>query len=379
MNNKRIYEDKVKPLSSLFIDYYGNEHQDHINSRFNNLVYNFDDIFTPITDVFDNCPNIVSGLIYGHQNIKNKEAYNTLYSKYLKQMIVCIKEGYGIDVSDKYNLLIDNYFSTKNFLYKLNDSNLSHQLAQDLGIEEWYLRPLYQSVSYYRSLFMESLINTKYFGNLYKRLKCERVVFYATVNAILNREPFLSNYVAKDKSLRQYLYFPHLEYKNCKSNLDTALIHELIHLVESHRDYILETNITGISTGDKNQFVNEVRTDLLAKKLKTKFNGNIFEKRDIEYNTLYLKTARIFTFFFEKYEKLLSDIAITGDLDKLTFYFSPIWDEFSKRMDEIWHYVEKEASLHEDGHTINLNIDVDNMFDLINTMDISAQNKILIK
>ena len=39
MNNKRIYEDKVKPLSSLFIDYYGNEHQDHINSRFNNLVY----------------------------------------------------------------------------------------------------------------------------------------------------------------------------------------------------------------------------------------------------------------------------------------------------------------------------------------------------
>ena len=94
---------------------------------------------------------------------------------------------------------------------------------------------------------------------------------------------------------------------------------------------------------------------------------------------MYLKAAKRFLFFFEKYERVLSNIAITGDLDKLIYYFSSNWDEFSKMMDDIWCTVDKEASLHEDGYTINLRVDVDKIHDLINKMEQSIQGKILIK
>lgn len=379
MNNKRIYEDKVKPLSSLFISYYGSEYKDQINNRFNKLNYNFDSIFTPSNVVMENSPNTLSGLIYKHQFIKNKKEFDKLYDKYIKMIIECVKDKNGIDISNKYRLLVDEYFSIKNLSYAINDDNLSYKLAEDLGTKEEEIRSIFQTVAFYRFLFFSELLNIKYFGDLNKRLNCERKSLNIMINRILEREPFLCNYVAKDKSLKQYLFFPYLDYKECQSNLDTALIHELIHLVETHYDSKEGASVTGLTTYNKNMYVNEIRTDLLAKKIKENMNGIIFEKRDIDYNGMYLKAAKRFLFFFEKYERVLANIAITGDLDKLIYYFSSNWDEFSKMMDDIWCTVEKEASLHEDGYTIDLHIDTEKIFDLINKMEQTAQDKVLIK
>ena len=88
MKNKKIYEDKIKPLSSLLINYYGEEYKDRINHNFDNLVYNFDDIFTSSYDILSSNPSVVKGLIENLGFIKAKDKYNLLLGPNIQILLI---------------------------------------------------------------------------------------------------------------------------------------------------------------------------------------------------------------------------------------------------------------------------------------------------
>ena len=371
MNNKRVYVDKIKPLSSFYIDYYGEEYTDKINDKFNNLVYNFDDIFTPSLTVFDNSSSMLEGLIYNYKNIKAKNMYNELFNKYRILAIEHIKEDFNIDLSDTYDLFINNYFSLDKMNYILEDNNRLQAFAKMINIELEKVELICMIFFSYKINFLKDLLKIRYFKDLYKKFNKSFDIYGVNVELIFDRMPFVTRYKDIEKNREgNYLYFPYLNYLEENNNVDTMILHELIHLSESEG--------TRIGLYDKdNNFVNEVRTDIVAMNLKKKLNRTIFEKRDIPYKSLYLKIALPYIPFLTKYEKTLSDVAISGDLDKLTYYFGKDWYEFSKRMDELFNETYKELMLRKDDHKIEVNYDQNIVLPLVNKMDEKA--KILIK
>ena len=378
MGNKRIYEEKIKPLSSLFINYYGEEFSNKINNNFNNLIYNFDDIFTSSYDLLSNSPKMINGLIENYSHIKAKESYNILFYKYRDLIINRINKELGIDISSNYDLFFNYYFSTKVFKIIISDKNKLSLFSQTNNISIENIQSIYKIIYAYKKELYKELLKIDYFKDLYKRLNCNFNIYSTILNHIFGRDPFVARFRDINNNERNYLYYPYLNYVDAKLDNDVSLLHELVHLTESDETKNHELRI-GLNSGNDNIFINEIRTDLLAIKLKDRLKENIFETRNINYNSLYLRVAKSYLYFFDKYEELLSRIAITGDLDRLIYYFTYNWQEFSKRMDELYNTTYKEYKVHEKGTPVIVNYNTEKIFNLINTMDIEASRKILIK
>lgn len=377
MNNKKVYEDKIKPLSSLFINYYGNEYTDKINDNFNNLVYNFNDLFSSSYDVIDNNPNMFKGLFDNYGYIKAKEEFNKLFNKYLDIIINYLKTTYNIDISDNYHIFFDNYYCTKAIDCIINDDKKLYEFSIKNHISTDNIQEIYKAVHAYKINFYKDLLNISYFKNIYKSLNCNFKVYFNIVVAILERDPFLSRFKDKDNNIRNYLYYPYISLIKHTYDIDTGLLHELIHLTESNETKDKELRI-GLHCQNKNKYVNEIRTDLLAIRLKELLNKKILETRDIEYRSLYLKIFREYAYFFNEYEKVLSKIAISGDLDKLTYLFSNDWNDFSKRIDDLYYEVIKEMKLHDGEKNIKVSFNTSKIHSLINSMENNTHNKILV-
>ena len=134
-----------------------------------------------------------------------------------------------------------------------------------------------------------------------------------------------------------------------------TLIHELIHAVESNGD-------VGIVDGDDNNvIINEIRTQMLAKKIVKElydegffgFEDNSFDDLDkIECNYEYM--FPVVSKFLNKYDDIIKKCAIDNDSKTLITYFGETWNKFSKRIDEIynvmvplWRQGSKEKVLHD--------------------------------
>ena len=377
MKNKKIYEDKIKPLSSLLINYYGEEYKDRINHNFDNLVYNFDDIFTSSYDILSSNPSVVKGLIENLGFIKAKDKYNLLFEKYRLLIINRIKTDLNIDISNNYDLFFNNYMSLKKLHYIVLDDQRLYDYSKIVNISSENIQTIYKIIYAYKQYFYKELLSIDYFKNLYKNLDTNFNVFANVLNEIFEKEPFVARFRDRKDNDHNYLYFPYLDYLNRKINVDVSLLHELVHLTESDETKNKELRI-GLEYNKKNKFVNEVRTDLTAMNLKDKLNTNIFDDRDIKYNSIYLRIAKEYLYFFKKYEKVFSNIAISGDLDKLTYYFGNKWNDFSTLMDNLHDAVIKELILHEGNEPVKVNFNTTRIHNTINDLSEVANNKLLI-
>ena len=376
MNNKKIYDEKVIPVKNKLIDYYGYNYRDKINQNFNTLIYNFDDIFTSSYNTFNNSPNIYIGLIDNYKNIKAKELFNKLYQKHLDIVLKRILEETGIDLHDNYNIFINQFFSLSKFETIINDPVKMQTFANMNNIDINYVDTIITFFFQEKLNFYNDLLKIHYFKDLYKRVGKDYDIFLLLAEQVLDRFPIVSRFnYSDDKVQGNYLYFPYLNSLDDNNNLDTMLIHELIHVAECEPN----SNVIGLNNGH-NSFINEVRTDLIAINQTKLLTSPLLEKRDIGYKSLYLKIANPFLDFFNKYERILSDIAITKDFDKLTYYFSQSWNEFDKRMEELFIKTYQELVLRQDkNQKVTVKYDLSIISNLINDMETVANNKILLK
>lgn len=378
MNNKKIFNEKINPLSSILINYYGDQYKDKINGNFSNLTYNFDDIFTTTNDVISNSNNVIMGLIEGYKDIKNKELYQKIYKKHIDEALRNINIVLNIDLSSRYQNFVDEHFSLNKMGFILNDPNKLSLFAKENNLDTDTIDLIVNIIFTQKLSFMRELLRIDYFKDLYKRLGCSFELYSVMAETIFEGDPFVIRFNNQQKHHSgNYLYFPYINLLNGKTNVDIMLLHELIHLAESDN----KTNNIGLYHDNCNSFINEVRTDLLAMKINNSLHNRIFENRnDIDYTSFYLKVAKPYLDFFNKYEKVLSDIAISTDYDRLTFIFSKVWNDFSKRMDDLFNTTYKEALLREDGiNKIYVKYDRYRIPNLINEMESEASTKVLIK
>ena len=259
--------------------------------------------------------------------------------------------------------------------YIINNPIKLQEFAKENNIPAEAVEYIINIFLYHKILFFHDLLKIGYFKDLYKRLGNNFEIFSVMVEAIFERDPFVSRYIDPNtKEQGNYLFFPYLNYMDDKNNVDVMLLHELIHLAESDN----KTNRIGLYDKD-NSFINEIRSDVLAKKIKTMIPKPIFDDRDNEYVSLYLKIARPYLGFFERNDEILSDIDISGDLDRLPYYFTNNWNEFSKRMDSLFRRTYEEVQLRKDDKKILVKHDYEKMNELINIMENEASTKVLIK
>jgi len=374
MNNKKVFKEKVEPIKSIFTNYYGDTYSDKINHNFSTLLYNFDDIFASSSSTFDNSPNILYGLLDNYKNIKAKNLFNKLYQDHLELALYKIMKITGIDLHDKYDIFINQFFSLSKFETIIEDKSKLAVFAIKNNIDIDSLEEIINIFFTEKIVFYHDLLKIPYFKQLYKNVKKNYDLYLFFTEEILDRYPVVSKYKTTD-STSNYLYFPYVSLYEENNDLDTMLLHELIHLAESSsKDF----NI-GLNNGH-NSFINEVRTDLLAKTFKKELKGNIFETRDIPYKSLYLRIAFPYLGFFHKYQKLLADIAIKEDLDRLEYYFTPKWNEFDKRMDELFIKTMQKVQFRDPGvDSVQVDYDLSIIPNLINEMEKEATTKILIK
>ena len=374
MNNKKVFKEKVEPIKSILTNYYGDTYSDKINHNFGTLLYNFDDIFASSSSTFDNSPNILYGLLDNYKNIKAKNLFNKLYQDHLELALYKIMKITGIDLHDKYDIFINQFFSLSKFETIIEDKSQLAVFAIKNNIDIDSLEVIINIFFTEKIVFYHDLLKIPYFKQLYKNVKKNYDLYLFFTEEILDRYPVVSKYKTTD-STSNYLYFPYVSLYEENNDLDTMLLHELIHLAESSsKDF----NI-GLNNGH-NSFINEVRTDLLAKTFKKELKGNIFETRDIPYKSLYLRIAFPYLGFFHKYQKLLADIAISEDLDRLEYYFTPKWNEFDKRMDELFIKTMQKVQFRDPGvDSVQVDYDLSIIPNLINEMEKEATTKILIK
>lgn len=375
MDNKKIFDEKVKPISNVLINYYGNKYSDKINHNFDTLIYNFDDIFTTTYNTISSNPKIFKGLIEGHRNIKVKELYDKLYHKYVNMVIEIVNSSLGVDIKDKYNSFINYYFSMNNMEFIINNPIKLQEFANENNIPAESVEYIINIFLYHKIVFFHELLKINYFKDLYKRLNNNFEIFSVMVEAIFERDPFVSRYIDPNtKQQGNYLYFPYLNLLDEKNNVDIMLLHELIHLAESDS----KSNRIGLFDNN-NSFINEIRSDIVAKKIKGMIPNPIFDNRDNEYTSLYLKIGRPYLGFFERNDEILSDIAISGDLDRLHYYFTNNWDEFSKRLDSLFRRTYEEIELRKDDKKIVVKHDYEKVNELIKIMENEASTKVLRK
>ena len=280
----------------------------------------------------------------------------------------------GIDLHDKYDIFINQFFSLSKFETIIEDKSQLAVFAIKNNIDIDSLEVIINIFFTEKIVFYHDLLKIPYFKQLYKNVKKNYDLYLFFTEEILDRYPVVSKYKTTD-STSNYLYFPYVSLYEENNDLDTMLLHELIHLAESSsKDF----NI-GLNNGH-NSFINEVRTDLLAKTFKKELKGNIFETRDIPYKSIYLRIAFPYLGFFHKYQKLLADIAISEDLDRLEYYFTPKWNEFDKRMDELFIKTMQKVQFRDPGvDSVQVDYDLSIIPNLINEMEKEATTKILIK
>ena len=143
----------------------------------------------------------------------------------------------------------------------------------------------------------------------------------------------LSHYLDKDEHWQNFLYFPYYYILSKDSNINVALLHELIHVVETTPKSI------GLTDGKVGVLNNEIRTDFLAMELNKKLkkplvpNDNLIEG---EYHNFYLTISEPFHDFYKENWDLLGHLAIKGNLELLSKIYGDYWNYFLEETDKLY-------------------------------------------
>jgi len=121
------------------------------------------------------------------------------------------------------------------------------------------------------------------------------------------------------------------------SALDTNIIHELIHCIETLYPFV------GIELYSENTIANEIRTQKLAMEITEELHKEgVYIFNNPQYKQLYRESAyeRLFPIsfdFFNKYEDIFKDCAIRNDRLLLIASFGKSWPIYSKYLDDIFN------------------------------------------
>lgn len=402
-------------IIDILINYYGHEYADVIKKRLDNVFFDFSS--TPEEDynfsrAHGNQINKLSKLLINLRYKEFKKVQNESRSANLKALIEYIKIKLQIDNFDIVNIESETFlslFTDNNFnsgfidafssksIELLNDPNISKSMKENiihdqeefkriinsLGIklENLSTNDVNELIEYRKKLqtiYKNSIIQkSKYGKNMFKEIRKKFGVELTPENlsAIALLENAWAGYIRYENengiAYHQIIKIPLLHLMNLGiKGLDVNIIHELIHKIETSRDYV------GISIHDNNNtnnIINEIRTQYLAIRITKELhksgiymydNPNDYKiEGESTYETLFPLTKD----FLDEHETLFSNCAINNTPQKLDEYFGEFWEEFSKKINSIYYDHMHLFSRTHSMPCINAN---DNITELINSMNL---------
>ncbi len=373
--NKKIEQNKDKIIQA-FIDYYGLEYSDIIKDRFDKIYFDF-----------SSKPEEEYIFVCSHEDEISEEIKQSIYSKceeYIesdekareennKRLINYIEEKLSIKISDMekisklhilsaftdYNLnegLIDSY-STESFKI-LNDpfkpTTIKESIIKDqerlyntLKLYDIDIKPTRETadeIIEYRNklkfLHEMHIVNNSYFVQLMDDIE-DKFSFRLSPGVLC--DIFLSNNstaytIGRNGKCYSIIKVPLLQHINNNIiALDVNVIHEIIHEIETNK------NRTGIQINEKdgkvNNAINEILTEMSAKKITTKLHDMgvyIFDDPSnckIYEQSVYEGLFPITEEFIGENDSLFRECSINNNPEKLERTFGEHWKSFSELLD----------------------------------------------
>ncbi len=341
-----------KRLEELFTNYYGRQYNPLIYHRLNNLITSFED--NPMSkSKMESLKSELSFWQYlqlDYSNSAKVYEYEKIMFKYLDRLYQDLASNFGIEKEffyDHLTLFIDNMFGKGEIDFYLNyrhaeDNGLDVPLDKFKQTRDLILRYRLKTkdlefITFLRDAFQKCFLNDLYTIEPYKsiseKIKADEDIRLTILDSVTLNIPFVSHYLDKDEHWKNFLYFPYYYILSKDSNINVALLHELIHVVESTPKSI------GLTDGKVGVLNNEIRTDFLAMELNKKLkkplvpNDNLIEG---EYHNFYLTISEPFHDFYKENWDLLGHLAIKGNLELLSKIYGDYWNYFLEETDKLY-------------------------------------------
>lgn len=374
--NKKLEQNKDIIIQAL-IDYYGFEYSDIIKERFDKIYFDL-----------SSKPEEEYIFVCSHEDEISEEIKQSIYSKYEeyiesdekareennKRLINYIEEKLSIKISDMekiskshilsaftdYNLnesLIDSY-STESFKI-LEDPSKSTTIKESIIRDQERLyntlklydidikptREIADSIIEYRnklkSIHKIHIVNNSYFIKLMDDIedKISLRLQPGPLCDIFLSNNFMEYTVVANGEYYQIVKAPLLQHiNNHVTSLDVNIIHEIVHGIESNK------NRTGIQINEKdgkvNNAINEILTEMSAKKITTKLHDMgiyVFDDPNnckIYEQSIYEGLFPITEDFIGENDSLFRECSINNNPEKLERTFGDSWKSFSELLDK---------------------------------------------
>lgn len=392
-------------LIDVFSSYYGEKYHDKIKEAIDDTCYNFSSLpqeeFKYASLHKDEMSKKdfqrikINYEIFKIRYNRVKKRYNNMLKKKICSILE-IKESsikkedenkfLSLFKDDDFNLTYISYFHSNamKMLDKeeiletikesiLNDQKKFEEIANELKINFYLTDSRIEKIKHYVLLAKDEIMDfiarkTNYGKSIatefYK--KFEEHIDYNILCAIVSATHPVAGIFKINYKEYHYIGIPFSSLAN-KGNdcLDVQLIHELIHRIEANG------RKAGIEGYDKQcEIANEIRTQKNAIKITKKLHENniyVFDDPDkysIEHSSIYEDLFPLTFDFFDKYEKIINEIAIIGKND-MCDYFGTSWLDYSELLKKA---VSNIAKYNATGNIEDL-ADKDYCFELIKKME----------
>ena len=365
LNNiyKSLYNN-MDIIIDTIVSYYGEEYRKKIESNLKRTYFLFESLPEDNYKYVNNHTNCYvdkkkrNEIINEYNDYVNKEKSINKYVKKEKEKFII--EYFKLNNNkivkkniEKFTHLIDKYLSLpnnlKNYLHYKKIFKMYH-FDINLIDEEFYNSYNIEMhlLDDHKALYLVE--KTKYWDRLRNEIKDKDIKYLTFLT--YKKEGHVHIYFDEEENCYyKYIKIPIINYivTNCENIIDMAIIHEIIHTVESdEKGY--GTGILNVSSFldnvyvDSNYTVNELKTQIftydIVKKLHDKGvflykNDNIKNgKGKCDYDKMF-----IFCNIFYEYMNIFKYCAMNNDSNYLNKLFGDAWDDFSKKMDEIYEIV----------------------------------------
>lgn len=374
-------------IINLLVDYYGHEYYDLINERINSTYFNFSS--TPIEDykyavkhsneisVFDKSMIKLRYKLYKKLEDKSRKNNFDLLIKYTFESLLITNQN---KIKDNTNLFI-SLFSDENFnsglidafspksTKLLNDDNVATSIKESIIRDQEKFKKISNelgiNISNLSSYSVDKLIeyrkklqenhknyiaqNSQFGKKMFKTIKSEFNLDLQQKN--LSFISFIEDAYAgtiieendNNSSYYNYIRIPLIHLINIGvKGLDVNIIHELIHKIETDKDYV---GISIHNNENTNDIINEIRTQKLAIHITRKLHEQgIFiydnpKDYKIEGESVYEWMFPLTESFLDKFEDIFSKCAINNDSSKLEELFGNSWLNYSKHINDVFNSV----------------------------------------
>jgi len=379
INFKNLEENFIKykdVIIELLVECYGEKYRNIILYKMNNIFMDFSSIPTDDYEyllLHDKEINFRDKVMIKLNYLEYKKQEKELLKKYEKELLEYVMLKFSISKHFKYknsnlflSLFMGNNFSggyidafCSEYVSLLNDSNVSKDVKVSiLGQQKLFfefVNKLELSVKDIPVDLADEIV--KYRNFLRKEYQMMLVEKTTSGKDMIEKYKKHANIIMPEEAAREIFFhrfpftaiiygeyfvikIPIIYLKNMGAKaIDVSVIHEIIHYVESNKNYVgICDYIKGV-----NKLVNEIRTQKLAIKITNKLHelGVFMYDNPNDYKILgeclYEKLFPLTGTFFEDYEDFLNNVAISNDVGVLDKFLGPAWGEYSKYMDIQYH------------------------------------------